>query len=106
MQAAGVTRDKVAVRLNEALDAHTVKPFIHQKSGTVVYSEPMVDHEIRLTAVELASRIRGDIQNSLRLDVPALDRLADEIGAARRRASLPQDVVVEVSDNSSKPLTP
>lgn len=50
---AGVTTDKVMLRLNEALDATETKVFNDTEDG-IVYSEPLIAHQIRLKAVDLA----------------------------------------------------
>ena len=81
--AAGVTTEKLAKRVNQALDAKETKAFIHQKTGEVVYSKSMVAHDIRLKAIRLAGELRGDFApKELNVSVAVL---ADRIQAARRR---------------------
>jgi hypothetical protein len=53
---AGVTIDKFMQRLNEALDAEEVKVFNDKDSG-IVYSDPLIAHQIRVKALELTAVI-------------------------------------------------
>lgn len=49
-----VTPGRVAKRLSEALDAKEVKVF-NDKDAGIVYSEPLVAHQIRIKAIEISS---------------------------------------------------
>ena len=57
--AGGVTPEVKTRVLREAMDANIVKVFC-PKDGELVYADPLVDHQSRLKAVELAGRITGD----------------------------------------------
>ena len=57
--AGGVTSEVKTRVLREAMDANIVKVFC-PKDGDLVYADPLVDHQSRLKAVELAGRITGD----------------------------------------------
>ena len=101
LDAAGVTVKRLAKRLRQSLDAKEKKPFIHQKSGAVVYSEKMVSHDIRLKAIRLAAELRGDFAPK-QVNV-SITLLAGRIQAARRRESerTVQGVSVEEGENNS-----
>ncbi len=83
LDAAGVTTEKLAKRLNEGMDAKETKAFIHQKTGEVVYSKRMIAHDIRLKAIRLAAELRGDFAPK-EINV-SVEVLAGRIQAARRR---------------------
>ena len=98
--AAGVTTEKLAKRTNQALDAKETKPFIHQKTGKVVYSKRMIAHDIRLKAIRLAAELRGDMApKEINVSVAVL---AGRLDAAKRRerARQVQGVRVEENDNN------
>ncbi len=81
--AAGVTIERLAKRVRQGLDAKETKPFIHQKTGAVVYSKRMIAHDIRLKAIRLAAELRGDFApKEINVSVAVL---AGRIQAARRR---------------------
>ena len=83
LDAAGVTIEKLAKRVNQGLNAKETKAFLHQKTGNVVYSKKMIAHEIRLKALRLAAELRGDFapkQLDIRVAV-----LASRLDAAKRR---------------------
>ena len=88
MDEAGVTRKKVARRLNEGLDAKITKVFC-PTGGAVVYSKRLVDNQTRMRAVEIAFKLRGDFPaTKTTVDVQGLGNLGIEIIAeARKRAS-------------------
>ena len=88
MDEAGVTRKKVARRLNEGLDAKITRVFC-PTGGALVYSRGMVDHPTRLRATEIAFKLRGDFPaTKTTVDVQGLGHLGIEIIAeARKRAS-------------------
>ncbi len=88
MDEAGVTRKKVARRLNEGLDAKITKVFC-PTGGAVVYSKGLVDNQTRMRAVEIAFKLRGDFPaTKTTVDVQGLGNLGIEIIAeARKRAS-------------------
>ena len=88
MDEAGVTRKKVARRLNEGLDAKITKVFC-PTGGAVVYSKRLVDNQTRLRAAEIAFKLRGDFPaTKTTVDVQGLGNLGIEIIAeARKRAS-------------------
>ena len=100
--AAGVTTERLAKRIRQALDAKEKKPFIHQKTGVVVYAKPVKNHEIRLKAVRLAAELKGDFaarEMNVSLDVSLIAR---KLQAARRREAerTVQGVRVEENDNN------
>ncbi len=83
LDAAGVTVERLAKTVRQGLGAKQVKAFIHQKTGNVVYSKPLKDHDIRLKATRLAYEVRGDFApKEMKISV---DVLAGRIQAARRR---------------------
>ncbi len=88
MDEAGVTRKKVAQRLNEGLDAKITRVFC-PTGGRLVYSKGLVDHPTRLRATEIAFKLRGDFPaTKTTVDVQGLGHLGIEIIAeARKRAS-------------------
>ena len=59
LEEGGVTAETKVRVLREAMDANIVKVFC-PKDGELVYADPLVDHQARLKAVELAGRITGD----------------------------------------------
>ncbi len=81
--AAGLTTQKMAKRVRQAMDAKEERPFIHQASGNIVYSKKIASHDIRLRAIRLAAEMRGDMAPK-ELDV-RVAVLAGRIQAARRR---------------------
>jgi hypothetical protein len=106
--AAGLTVEKLAKRVKQGMNAKETKAFIHQKTGDIVYSKPLVAHDVRLRAVRLAHELRGDFAaKRVELDV-RVAVLAGRIQAARRREvdQLPQDVVDRASDKQPEPITP
>ena len=88
MDEAGVTRKKVARRLNEGLDAKITKVFC-PTGGAVVYSKRLVDNQTRMRAVEIAFKLRGDFPaTKTTVDVQGLGDVGIAIIAeARKRAS-------------------
>ena len=100
LDAAGVTTEKLAKRVNQALNAKERKAFLHQASGNVVYSEKMVSHDIRLKAIRLAAELRGDFApKQVNVEITLL---ASRIQAARRREAervVQGEVVVEGDKN-------
>ena len=105
-EAAGVTTQKLAKRVRQALDAKETKTFIHQKTGQIVYSEKMIAHDIRLKAIRLAGEFTGAFApKEINVKVAIL---AGRIQAARRRESerAPQPVVVGPNDKQPEPVTP
>ena len=88
MDEAGVTRKKVAQRLNEGLDAKITRVFC-PTGGRLVYSRGLVDHPTRLRATEIAFKLRGDFPaTKTLLDVQGLGDVGIAIIAeARKRAS-------------------
>ncbi len=99
LDAAGVTTEKLAKRLNEGLDAKGTKAFIHQKTGNVVYSKPMKAHDIRLKAIRLAAELRGDFApKDINVNVSLL---AGRIQAARRREAERTVQGVRVEENGN-----
>ena len=105
--AAGLTTEKMAKRVRQAMDAKEARPFIHQSTGNIVYSKKIASHDIRLRAIRLAAEMRGDMAPK-ELDV-RVAVLAGRIQAARRRETArddPQPVVVGPDDKQSEPVTP
>ena len=83
LDAAGVTIEKLAKRVNQGLNAKETKAFIHQKTGEVVYSKRMIAHDIRMKAIRLAAELRGDFApKQLNVSVAVL---AGRLDAAKRR---------------------
>ena len=83
LDAAGVTIEKLAKRVNQGLNAKVTKAFLHQASGDVVYSKKMIAHDIRLKAIRLAAELRGDFApKELNVKVAVL---AGRLDAAKRR---------------------
>lgn len=107
--AAGLTVEKLAKRVKQGMNAKETKAFIHQKTGDIVYSKPLVAHDVRLRAVRLAHELRGDFApRRVELDV-RVAVLAGRIQAARRREmdpTPPQPVVVGPDDKEAEPVTP
>ena len=69
--------------MNQGLKAKVTKPFLHQATGDVVYSKPMIAHDIRLKAARLGFELRGDFApKEINVSVAVL---AGRIQAARRR---------------------
>ena len=90
--AAGLTIERLAKGLKQAVGAKEEKAFIHQKTGNIKYSKKMVDHNIRLKAIRLTAELRGDFApKEINISVAIL---AGRIQAARRRES--ERVVQEV----------
>ena len=88
MDEAGVTRKMVAQVLRGGLDAKITRVFC-PPGGDVVYSKASVDHQTRLRAAEIASKLRGDFPpTKTTVDVQGLGNIGIEIIAeARKRAS-------------------
>ena len=83
LDAAGVTTEKLAKAVDQGLKAKVTKPFLHQATGDVVYSKPMIAHDIRLKAARLGFELRGDFApKEINIKVSVL---ATRIQAARRR---------------------
>ncbi len=98
--AAGVTIERLAKGLKQALGAKDKKAFIHQKTGNVVYSKPLVAHDTRLRAIRLAAELRGDMApKEINISVAVL---ADKIEAARRRETERVVQGVRVDEGESK----
>ena len=98
--AAGLTIQKLAKGVKQALNAKEQRAFLHQASGDVVYSKPMIAHDIRLKAIRLAAELRGDFApKEINVSVALL---AGKIQAARRREAerTVQGVRVEENDNN------
>jgi phage terminase small subunit len=105
-EAAGVTTEKLAKRVKQALDAKETKVFLCQKDGELVYSKKMIAHDIRLKAIRLAGEFVGAFApKEINVKVAVL---ATRIQAARRREyeRAPQQVVVAPSDKEPEPVTP
>ncbi len=83
LDAAGVTIEKLAKTVNQGLKAKITKPFLHQATGDVVYSKPMIAHDIRLKAARLGFELRGDFA-SKELNV-SVTVIAAKLEAANRR---------------------
>ena len=87
--------------MKQALNAKEQRAFLHQASGDVVYSKPMIAHDIRLKAIRLAAELRGDFApKEINVSVALL---AGKIQAARRREAerTVQGVRVEEGENNS-----
>ncbi len=102
LDAAGVTIEKLAKTVNQGLKAKVTKPFLHQATGDVVYSKPMIAHDIRLKAARLGFELRGDFAPK-ELNV-SVEVLADRIQAARRRELERQVQGVRVEENDNNRL--
>ena len=104
--AAGLTTQKLAKRVRQAVDATEARPFLHQATGNVVYAKKIAAHDTRLKAIRLAAELRGDFApKEINVKVAVL---AGRIQAARRREAerTPQQVVVEPDDKESDDVTP
>jgi len=102
LDAAGVTIERLAKGLKQALGAKEKKAFIHQKTGNVVYSKPLIANDTRLRAIRLAAELRGDMApKEINFNVSIL---ADKLQAARRRETerLVQGVRVEEGENNTQ----
>ena len=102
LDAAGVTIERLAKGLKQALGAKDKKAFIHQKTGNVVYSKPLVAHDTRLRAIRLAAELRGDMApKELNVSVAVL---AGRLDAAKRRESerMVHGVRVEEGENNTQ----
>ena len=102
LDAAGVTIERLAKGLKQALGAKEKKAFIHQKTGNVVYSKPLTAHDIRLKAIRLAAELRGDFApKQVNVQVTLL---AGRIQAARRREAerVVQGVRVDEGENNTQ----
>lgn len=106
LDAGDATLEKGVRVISEAMDAKDRRVFL-SRSGKVIYSEPLTDHATRLKGSDQMFKLRGLYTQTLQ--VPGLDKLADQIAEARKR-SLPtskaQDVAVEDAENDTKQLTP
>ena len=102
LDAAGVTIEKLAKTVNQGLKAKVTKPFLHQATGDVVYSKPMIAHDIRLKAARLAFELRGDFAPK-QLDV-RVAVLASRLDAAKRREAerTVQEVRVDEGENNTQ----
>ena len=81
--AAGLTIERLAKGLKQAVGAKEQKAFLHQPSGEVKYSKKMIAHDTRLKAIRLTAELRGDFApKELNISVALL---AGKIQAARRR---------------------
>ena len=100
--AAGLTIQKLAKGVKQALNAKEQKAFLHQASGNVVYSKKMIAHDIRLKAIRLAAELRGDFA-SKEINI-SVEVLAGKIQAARRREPerTVQGVRVEEGENNTQ----
>ncbi len=100
--AAGLTIQKLAKGVKQALNAKEQKAFLHQASGNVVYSKKMIAHDIRLKAIRLAAELRGDFA-SKEINI-SVEVLAGKIQAARRREAerTVQGVRVEEGENNTQ----
>ncbi len=102
LDAAGVTIEKLAKTVNQGLKAKVTKPFLHQATGDVVYSKPMIAHDIRLKAARLAFELRGDFApKELNVSVAVL---AGRLDAAKRREEerMVQGVRVEEDEKNTQ----
>ncbi len=102
LDAAGVTVKRLAKGLKQALGAKEKKAFIHQKTGNVVYSKPLIAHDTRLRAIRLAAEMRGDMATKeINFNVSVL---AERLQAARRREDerTVQGVRVEEGENNTQ----
>lgn len=63
----GVTLCRAMHRLKESLDAKETKVFLNKNTGVLVYSKPLIAHNIRLKAVEVALAIHDAIPKRLEL---------------------------------------
>ncbi len=98
--AAGVTIERLAKGLKQALDAKEKKAFIHQKTGNVVYSKPLISHDTRLRTIRLAAELRGDMApKEINVSVAVL---AGRLDAAKRRETERQVQGVRVEENDNK----
>lgn len=106
LEAAGVTIEKMAKGLKQALGAKEEKPFIHQKTGQIVYAKRTAAHDIRLKAIRLTAELSG-LFAPKQLDV-RVAVLAGRLDAAKRRETerQAQDVGVGPSDKQPEPVTP
>ena len=98
----GVTIEKLAKGVKQALNAKEEKAFIHQKTGNVVYSKRMIAHDVRLRAIRLAHELRGDFApKEINISVQVL---AGRLDAARRRERerMVQGVRVEEGENNTQ----
>ena len=85
MDAAGVTREKVAEALKGGLEAGLTRVFCEK--GEVIYSDPLADHPTRVRTAEVVSKLRGDFPPiKATVDVKGLGELPDILAAARARA--------------------
>ena len=83
LDVAGVTIEKLAKTVDQGLKAKVTKPFLHQATGKVVYSRPMIAHDIRLKAARMGFELRGDFApKELNISVAVI---AEKLQAARRR---------------------
>ncbi len=102
LDAAGVTIERLAKGLKQALGAKEKKAFIHQKTGNVVYSKPLIANDTRLRAIRLAAEMRGDMATKeINFNVSVL---AERLQAARRREDerTVQGVRVEEGENNTQ----
>lgn len=105
-EAAGVTVEKLAKVVREALDAKEQRVFLHQSSGNLVYSKPMIAYEIRLKAARLAGEFIGAFAPK-EINVK-VSLLAERIQAARQRELKRKalDVEAEETTEEAQPLEP
>ena len=83
--AAGLTIERLAKGLKQAVGAKEERAFIHQKTGEIKYAKKMIAHDIRLKAIRLTAELRGDFApKEINISVAIL---AGRIQAARRRES-------------------
>ena len=97
---AGVTVEKLAKVILEALDAKEQRVFLHQSSGNLVYSKPMIAHAIRLKAARLAGELTGAFapkEINVRVSL-----LAERIQAARRREAERKSLDVEAEETTEE----
>ena len=99
--AAGLTIERLAKGLKQAVGAKEEKAFIHQKTGDIKYSKKMIAHDTRLKAIRLTAELRGDFApKEINISVAIL---AGRIQEARRRESerTVQGVRVEEGEKNS-----
>jgi hypothetical protein len=60
MDKSGITLDRLMDQLSDELQATEEKPFYDKKEKEVVYSKPLVAHDVRQRARIDAHKLRGD----------------------------------------------
>jgi hypothetical protein len=105
MRRRGITPDYLARKLKAELNAKSVKVFLDAKTGRVLYSEKMIDWQIRqkarqdavrLLGLEPPQRIQGDFNHAIR------EASQEERELARVAAKIALEMIANASESGGE----